>query len=92
MAILLVGKGETEDERIAFEKDAKDMKRMITDPRVMGIRSACRTILFYSYCMKLYCIQHGMEYFWLHVTVTVRHLLSLFPGAYLQRVVKNSRI
>ena len=49
MAILLVGKGETEDERIAFEKDAKDMKRMITDPRVMGIRSVCRTILFYSY-------------------------------------------
>ena len=38
MAILLSGKGKTEDERIAFKKDIKDMKRLIMDPRVMGIR------------------------------------------------------
>jgi len=61
MAILLVGKGETEDERIAFEKDAKDMKRMITDPRVMGIRSVCRTILFYSY-FAWNCTVFNMEW------------------------------
>jgi len=39
MAILLLGEGRNEYERNAFEKDIKDMKRMIMDPRVMGIRS-----------------------------------------------------
>jgi len=39
MAILLVGEYGSEDEKSAFEKDIRDMKRMIMDPRVMGIRS-----------------------------------------------------
>jgi len=45
MAILLRGEGKTENEQNAFKKDIKDMKRMITDPRVMGIRSVV-TFLF----------------------------------------------
>lgn len=38
IAILIIGEGENDCERSAFEKDVRDMKRMITDPRVMGIR------------------------------------------------------
>jgi len=49
MAILLLGNGETEDQRIAFEKDIKDMKRLITDPRVMGIRSVCIFVSAYVF-------------------------------------------
>jgi len=51
MAILLVGNGETEDQRKAFEKDINDMERLITDPRVMGIRSVSACIYADTLCL-----------------------------------------
>jgi len=54
VALLLVGKGKAE-EQDAFDKDIRDIKRMITDPRVMGIRSV---FIFLSFCCHL-CIRLG---------------------------------
>jgi len=51
MATLLVGESKTENERQAFEKDIRDMKRMILDPRVMGIRSVLLFIFINFFLM-----------------------------------------